>query len=165
MAWLFSLKKAITYRQVIGVIEEYCKVVDYRVCIQNNQTVWRSNLSILKETNPKDSLEGLMLKLKLQYFRYLSQIIRKDPDAGKDWRQEKGTTGNEIIGWHHWLNGHEFEKAPGDGEGQGSLVCYSPWGLKEWDTIEQMNTKQIQRRHLLFYRPASLYDVIVQVKH
>ena len=165
MAWLFSLKKAITYRQVIGVIEEYCKVVDYRVCIQNNQTVWRSNLSILKETNPKDSLEGLMLKLKLQYFRYLSQIIRKDPDAGKDWRQEKGTTGNEIIGWHHWLNGHEFEKAPGDGEGQGSLVCYSPWGLKEWVTIEQMNTKQIQRRHLLFYRPASLYDVIVQVKH
>ena len=165
MAWLFSLIKAITYRQVIGIIEEYCKVVDYRVCIQNNQTVWRSNLSILKETNPKDSLEGLMLKLKLQYFRYLSQIIRKDPDAGKDWRQEKGTTGNEIIGWHHWLNGHEFEKAPGDGEGQGSLVCYSPWGLKEWDTIEQMNTKQIQRRHLLFYRPASLYDVIVQVKH
>ena len=70
-----------------------------------------------------------------------------------------------MVGWYHRLIGHEFEKAPGDGEGQGSLVCCSPWGLEEWDTIERMNIKQIQRRHSLFYRPANLYDVIVQVKH
>ena len=56
-------------------------------------------------------------------------IIRKDPDAGKDWRQEeKGTTEDEMVGWHHWLNGREFEKTLGDSEGQGSLVCCSPWG-------------------------------------
>ena len=67
-----------------------------------------------------------------------SWIIRKDPDAGKDWRQEeKGTTEDEMVGWHHQLNGHEFEQAPGDDEGQGSLACCSPWGHKELDTTER----------------------------
>ena len=56
----------------------------------------------------------------------------KDPDAGKAWRQEKGTTEDEMVGWHYWLNGHEFE--PTLGEGQGSLACCSPWGCKELDT-------------------------------
>ena len=60
-----------------------------------------------------------------------SGLIGKDPDAGKDWGQEeKGVTEDEMAGWHHQLNGHEFEQALGDGEGQGSLVCCSPWGLK-----------------------------------
>ena len=69
-----------------------------------------------------------------------SWLIRKDPDAGKDWRQEeKGMTEEEMVGWHHWLNGHEFEQAPGDGEGQGRLACYSPWGCKELDTTERLN--------------------------
>ena len=68
-----------------------------------------------------------------------SQFIRKDPDAGKDWRQEeKGTTEDEMVGWHHWLNRHEFEQTLRD-DGQGSLVCYSPWGHKESDTTEQLN--------------------------
>ena len=59
-------------------------------------------------------------------------LIWKDRDAGRDWGQEeKGTTEDELVGWHHWLNGHEFEQAPGDGEGQGSLVCCSPWGCIE----------------------------------
>ena len=62
-------------------------------------------------------------------------LFGKDPDAGKDWMQEKGATENEIVGWHHQLNGHEFEQIPGDGEGQGSLVCCSPWSCKESDTI------------------------------
>ena len=58
-----------------------------------------------------------------------SWLIRKHPDAGKDWRQEeKRMTEYEMVGWHHWLDGHEFEQAPGVGEGQGSLVCCSPWG-------------------------------------
>ena len=61
-----------------------------------------------------------------------SQLIGKDPDAGKDWGQEeKGMTEDEMIGWHHQLNGHEFEQAPGDSEGQGSLVCCSPWHHKD----------------------------------
>ena len=67
-------------------------------------------------------------------------LIGKDPDTGKDWRQEeKGTTENEMAGCHHWLNGHEFEQAPGAANGQGSLACCSPWGCKESDVIEQLN--------------------------
>ena len=69
-----------------------------------------------------------------------SWLIRKDPDAGKDWRQEeKGTTEDEMVEWHHQLNGHEFEQALRDGEGQGSLACCSPWGQKELDTMERLN--------------------------
>ena len=70
-----------------------------------------------------------------------SQLIGKDPDAGKDWRQEdKGTTENEMIGYHHRFNGHEFEQAPGDGEGQGSLVCCNPRSSKESDMTERLNS-------------------------
>ena len=69
-----------------------------------------------------------------------SWLIRKDPDAGKDWREkEKATTEDKMVRWHHWLNGHEFEQAPGNGEGQGSLTCCSPWGRKESDMTEQLN--------------------------
>ena len=64
-----------------------------------------------------------------------SQLIGKDSDAGKDWRQEeKGKTEDNTVGWHHQLNGHEFEQTPGDREGQGSLVCCRPWGHEESDT-------------------------------
>ena len=63
-----------------------------------------------------------------------SHLIGKDSDARKDLMQEeKGMTENEMVGWHHWLNGHEFEQTPGDGEGQGSLACCRPWGFKELD--------------------------------
>ena len=62
---------------------------------------------------------------------------RKDPDAGRAWgREEKGTTEDEMVGWHHQLNGHEFEQAPGVGDGQGGLACCSPWGHKESDMTE-----------------------------
>ena len=108
-------------------------------------TARRWNQSILKETNPEYSLEGLMLKLKLQYFGHLMQswLIRKNPDAGKDWRQEEnGPTEVEMVGWHHRLNGCEFQQAPGDGEGQRSLACFSTWGRKESDTTERLNSNQ-----------------------
>ena len=66
-----------------------------------------------------------------------SSFIGKDSDAEKDWRQEeKRPTEDEMVGWHHWLNGHEFEQALGDGEGQGSLACCRPWGCKESDMTE-----------------------------
>ena len=62
-------------------------------------------------------------------------LTGKDPDAGKGWRQkEKGMIEDEMVGWHHWLNGHEFEQAPGVGEGQGSLACCSLWGCKKSDS-------------------------------
>ena len=67
-------------------------------------------------------------------------LIGKAPDAGKDWRgEEKGTTEDEIVGWHHWLNGHEFVQTPGVGDGQGSLAYCSPWGHKKSDITEQLN--------------------------
>ena len=67
-------------------------------------------------------------------------LIWKGPDAGKDWRQEeKGTTEYEMVGEHHWLDGHEFEQAPRVGDGQGILVCCSPWGHNELDTTKWLN--------------------------
>ena len=93
-----------------------------------------SNQSILKEINPEYSLEGLMLKLKLQYFGHLMQRADssvKDPDARKDWgHQEKGATEDEVVGWQHWLSGHEFEQTLRDSEGQGGQACCSPWSYK-----------------------------------
>ena len=68
-----------------------------------------------------------------------SQLARKDPDAGKDRGQEKGMTEDELVEWHHWLNGHDFEQALGDIEGQRSLVCCSPWGHKESGMTEWLN--------------------------
>ena len=62
----------------------------------------------------------------------------KGPDAGKDWRWEKGTTEDEVVGWHHWLGGHEFVQVQGVGDGQGGLACCSPWGRKESDTTERL---------------------------
>ena len=76
-------------------------------------------------------------------------LIWKDPDAGKDWRwEEKGTTEDEMVGWHHSLNGHEFEQALGVGDGQESLVCCSPWGHKRSDTTERL--KWIEHIYLFF---------------
>ena len=89
-------------------------------------TARRSNQSILKEISPEYSLEGLMLKLKLQYFGHLMQ---RTDSLGKT---------------NHQCNGHEFEEAPGVGDRQGSLVCCSPWGCKESDTTERLNRLQLQ---------------------
>ena len=72
-------------------------------------------------------------------------LIGKDPDAGKDWRQKaKGTTEDEMVGWHHWHDGHEFEQAPGVGDGQGGLACCDSWGLKELDTTEWLNWTELK---------------------
>ena len=88
------------------------------------------------------SLEGLMLKLKLQYFGHLidakTPLTEKDPDATKSWGQEKGRTEDEMVGWHHQLDGHEFEQVLEVGDGQGSLACCGSWGLKESDTTERL---------------------------
>ena len=81
----------------------------WRTSLRAPWTARRSNQSILKEISPEYSLEGLMLKLKLQYFGHL-WLIWKDPNAGKDWRwKENRTTEGEMVGWHHWLNAHESE--------------------------------------------------------
>ena len=93
-------------------------------------TAWRSNQSILKEISPECSLKGLMLKLKLQYFGHVMQrtdSLEKTLMLGKT-EEEKGVTEDEMAGWHHRLNGHEFKKTPRDSEGQGSLACWHSCG-------------------------------------
>ena len=71
-------------------------------------------------------------------------LIEEDSEAGKVWRQEKGMTEDEIFGWHHRLNGHEFEQALGVSDGQGSLVCCTPWGHKESDVMEWLNWTELK---------------------
>ena len=105
-------------------------------------TTRRSNQSILKEISPWCSLEGLMLKLKpiLWPPHAKSWLIGKDSDARRDWGQEeKGTKEDEMAGWHHWLDGHEFGWTLGVGDGQGGLACCDSWGCKESDTTERLN--------------------------
>ena len=111
---------------------------------EDSWTARRWNQLIRKEISPEYSLEGLMLKLKLQYFGHLTRrpdslekILTLGNIEGR--REEKGTTEDEMFGWHHWLNRHEFEQAPGVGDGQESLVCCSPWGRRESDTTKWLN--------------------------
>ena len=83
-----------------------------------------------------------------------SRLTGKDPDAGKDWRHEKGMIESEMVGWCHWLNGHEFEQTPGDSEGQGIVACCSPLGHRvrhNWVTEQQQ-------------KPRNVYWVIVSVQ-
>ena len=83
-----------------------------------------------------------------------SCLIGKDPDAGKDWEQEeKGTKEDEMVGWHHWLNGHGFGWTPGVGDGQGALVCHGSWGRKESDMTERLNWTESLRNILLLETP------------
>ena len=96
-------------------------------------TARRFNQSVLKEISPEYSLEGLILKLKLQYSGHLmwrTDSLEKTVMMGKLKGEEKGMTEDEMVGWHHQIDGHEFEQALGDGEGQGSLACCSPWVAK-----------------------------------
>ena len=107
----------------------------------------RSNQSILKEISPEYSLGGLMLKRKLQYFGHLMQItdsgLEKTLMLGKIEGRRRGRE-DEMVGWHHRLNGLEFEQARGDGEGQRSLVCCSPWGRKTSDMTEGPNNNKAE---------------------
>ena len=104
--WELDYKKNAECRR-IDAFELWC----WRRLLRVPWTARRSNQSILKEISTEYSLEGLMLKLKLQYFSiWCEELIHwKDPDAGKDWRRKKGTTEDEMVGWYHWLNGHEFQ--------------------------------------------------------
>ena len=110
----WTIKKAEHRR--IDAFELWC----WRRLLRVPWTGRRSNQSILKETSPEYSLEGLMLKLKFKYFGHL---IRRTDSLEKTWSQEKGMTEDEMVGWHHWLDGHEFEQAPTVGDGQGCLEC------------------------------------------
>ena len=133
----WTVKKAEWRR--IDAFELWC----WRRLLRVPWTARTSNQSILREISPGCSLQGLMLKLKLQYFGHLiwsAYSLEKDPDPGKDWGQEeKGTTEDEMVGWYHQFNGHVFGWTPGVGDRQGSLVCCSSWGCKESNTSERLN--------------------------
>ena len=106
----------------------------WRIPLRVPWTARRSNQSILKKINPEYSLQGLMLKLKLQYSGHLmprANSLGKTLMLGKI---EGGRRRMRMVGWHHQLNGHEFEQTPGDSERQGSLACCSSWGHNELDT-------------------------------
>ena len=134
---IWTIKKVECQR--IDAFELCCFSRLLRVC-------WtaRSNQSVLKEISSECSLEGQMLMLKLQYFGPWCKELPhwKSPDAGKDWRQEEeGMTEDEMVGWHHWLNGHEFKKALGDGKGQGKPGMLQSMGSQRvgdnWETEQQ----------------------------
>ena len=124
----WTIKKAECWR--IDAFELWC----WRRLLKVPWTARRSNQSSLKEINSEYSLEGLMLKLETSILwppDAKNWLTGKDPDAGEDWRQEeKGMTEGEMVGRHQWLDGHEFEQAPGVGDGQGSLMCCSLWDCK-----------------------------------
>ena len=121
----WTIKKAECQR--IDAFELWC----WRRLLTIPWTARRSNQSVVKEINPEYSIgrtDAVAEALILWLPDAKSQLIGKDLDAGKDWRQkEKGKTEDEIVVWHHQLNGREFEQTPGGSEEQGSLVCCSPW--------------------------------------
>ena len=127
----WTIKKAECQR--IDAFQLWC----WRRLLRVPWTARRSNQSILKEINTEYSLEGLMLKLKVQYFGHLmwrTDWLEKTLMLGNiEGQGEKETIEDEMVGWHHWFNGHEFEQTLGDSEGQRSLECCSSWGCKESD--------------------------------
>ena len=134
----WTIKKAEHRR--IDPFELWC----WRRLLRVPWTARRSNQSILKDISPGCSLEGLMLKLKLQYFAHLMQRVdsfEKTLMLGKiEGRRRMGRlTEDEMAGWHHRLNGPEFGWTPGADDGQGGLACCSSWGCKESDTTERLN--------------------------
>ena len=122
--------------QITDAFEMSC----WRRLLRVPWTTRRSKQSIPRKINPKYSLEGLLLKLKLQYFGHLmwtTDSLEKILMLGRiEGRRGRGQQRDEMVGWHHWLNGQEFEQAPGAGDGQGSLAYCSPWGCKESDKTE-----------------------------
>ena len=137
----WTVKKAERWR--IDAFEVWC----WRRLLRVPWTTRRSNQCILKEISPGISLEGMMLKLKLQYFGHLMQRVDslEKTDAGRNWGQEeKGTIEDEMAEWHHWLYGRESGWTPGVGDGQGGLACCDSWGRKESDTTEQLNWTELK---------------------
>ena len=133
--WMWELDQKKAEYQRIDAFELWC----WRRLLRVPWTARRSNQSILTEISPEYSLEGLMLKLKLQY------LCEELTSWKRCWCWERLKAGGEgddrgWDGWmHHWLNEHEFKQALGVSDGQGSLVCCSPWGCKEADMTKQLN--------------------------
>ena len=135
--WELDLKKAECRR--IDAFELWC----WRRLLRVPWTARRSNQSILKAISPGISLEGMMLKLKLQYFGHLmwrvDSLEKTLMLGGIGGRRRRGWQRINMAGWHHWLDGHESEWTPGVGDGQGGLACCDSWGRQESDMTEWLN--------------------------
>ena len=144
---IWTIKKAEHRR--IDAFELWC----WRRLLTVPWTARRSNQSILKEINPEYSLEGLMVKLKLQSFGYLmrrADSLEKTLMLGKIEGGRRRGREDEMVGWHHWLYRHESEQAPGDGEGQGSLAMLQSMGSQsvghDWVTERQQQSRSFKSR-------------------
>ena len=151
----WTIKKADLWR--IDAFELWC----WTRLLRATWTARRSNQSILKEISPGCSLEGLMLKLKLQYFGYLMRRVDSLEKTlmlgGIGGRRKRGWQ-DEMAGWHHWLDAHEFGWTPGVGDGHGGLACCVSWGHKESDTSERLNWNDNQKE-LMF----KVYEEFLQI--
>ena len=120
----------------------------WRRLLRDPWTARRSNQSVLKEINPEYSWKDWCWTEAPIFWLpdAKSRLIRKDPDAGRDWRQEeKEVTEDEMVGWHHWLNGRELEQTLGEGEEKGSPMCYRPWGCKQSNMIDQLHNNSTEK--------------------
>ena len=142
--WLYFLK---SYLQLM---------LCWRRLLRGRWIARRSNQSILKEISQGCSLEGLMLKLKLQYFGHLMRRVdslEKTLMLGGLGAGGEGMTEDEMAGWHHQLDGRELEWTPGVGDGQGGLACYNSWGHKELDMTERLNWTEHFYMQYYDYKP------------
>ena len=155
VCYCWTVKKAECWRT--DAFELWC----WRRFLRVPWTARRSNQSILKEISLEYSLEGLMLKLRLQYFGHLTwrtHSLEKTLTLGKIEDRRRRGWQDEMVGWHHQLNGLELEQVSGVGDGQSGLACCSPWGQKEWDTTEQLNWTTI------IWAPQILWSILWKVK-
>ena len=157
----WTVKKAECRR--IDTFELWC----WRRLLRVPWTSRRSNQSILKEVSPGCSLEGLMLKAETPVLwppHAKSWFIGKDSDAGRDWGQEeKGTTVDEMAGWHHWLDGRESEWTPGVSDGQGGLECCNSRGCKESDMTEWLSWTEALAACLYFHTFYSKKMILIRI--
>ena len=173
----FHLVKATVFPVVMYRCESWtikkteCQRIDafelwyWRRLLRVPWTARRSNQSILKRNQSWVFIRRTDAKAETPILwppDAKSWLTGKDPDAGKDWRRkEKQMTENEMVGSHHWRDGHEFEQALGIGDGQGSLACCSPWGRKESDMAEQLNWTKLMQKNVLpkWWNKSSLLSV------
>ena len=141
----WTIKKAEPWRS--DAFELWC----WRRLLRVPWTARRSNQSILKEISPGIFIARTDAEAEAPILWQpdaKNWLIWKGPDAGNDWRQEeKGTTEDEMVGWHHWISAHEFEQALGIGDGQGSLACCSPWRVRH-DWVTELNWTVQPQQHL-----------------
>ena len=146
--WLFVTPRPAARQASLSITDSWSllKLMSIESVMPSNQLILCHPLLFLPSIFPNIRVFSNESALCIRWPKYWSftSFIGKDSDAGRDWGQEeKGTTEDEMAGWHHWLDGRESEWTPGDGDGQGGLACCNSWGHKELDTTERLNWTQL----------------------